>query len=65
MQHLLRAPAFNFVPPRIDWQLVNSDDEDTIMTKTILIVDDEHSIVVPFELLMEQNGHYVLFSKRG
>ena len=35
------------------------------MPKTILIVDDEPSIVVPLEFLMEQNGHDVLVAHSG
>ncbi|UCF95392.1 MAG: response regulator [Desulfobacterales bacterium] len=35
------------------------------MPKQILIVDDEPSIVVPIQFLMEQNGYQVLVAQNG
>jgi DNA-binding response OmpR family regulator len=35
------------------------------MPATILIVDDEPSIVVPIEFLMNQNGYHVLVAESG
>ena len=35
------------------------------MPATILIVDDEPSIVVPLEFLMNQNGYHVLVAESG
>jgi DNA-binding response OmpR family regulator len=35
------------------------------MTKEILIVDDEPSIVVPIQFLMEQQGYSVLVAENG
>ena len=36
-----------------------------IMASTILIVDDEPSIIVPLQFLMEQNGYDVLVARSG
>jgi DNA-binding response OmpR family regulator len=35
------------------------------MSKKILIVDDEPSIIVPVQFLMEQNGYYVMVAFSG
>jgi len=35
------------------------------MSKSILIVDDEPSIIVPLQFLMEQNGYHVLVAFSG
>jgi two-component system, OmpR family, alkaline phosphatase synthesis response regulator PhoP len=35
------------------------------MSKKILIVDDEHNIVIPLQFLMEQNGYEVLIAHNG
>ena len=35
------------------------------MPQTILIVDDEQSIVVPLRFLMEQNGYKVITASSG
>jgi len=35
------------------------------MPKKILIVDDEPSIIVPVQFLMEQNGYYVMVAFSG
>ena len=35
------------------------------MPKEILIVDDEPSIVVPIQFLMEQQGYNVIIAKNG
>jgi DNA-binding response OmpR family regulator len=35
------------------------------MAKTVLIADDEPSIVVPLQFLMEQNGYSVLVAQSG
>ena len=35
------------------------------MPKKILIVDDEHSIVIPLQFLMEQNGYQALIAYNG
>ena len=35
------------------------------MAKTVLIVDDEPSIVVPLQFLMEQNGYQTIVAQSG
>ena len=39
--------------------------KDGLMPPTILIVDDEPSIIVPLEFLMQQNGFEVLVAQSG
>ena len=36
-----------------------------IVANTVLIVDDQPSIVVPLQFLMEQNGYNVMVAQRG